>query len=112
MAVVDDTNQVTKELAEAFAAVLKRWLTPAQFVQMQRANVQNVSTLNCASHDYCDANMAMLAAFVVVLKREPTFRKTPVGAASEDEDRTLWNLAWEYALRKLLTAGGEQVNGR
>ena len=104
MAVVDDTNQVTKELAEAFAAVLNRWLTPTQFAQMQMANAQNANTLNCASHDYCDANMAMESAFITVLKRHPS--------VASEEDQALWNSAWERARRKFLTAGGEQVNGR
>lgn len=43
----------------------------------------------CATHDYCDANMVMDAAFHAVLRREPS--------VESDGDMDLWNSAWNLA---------------
>lgn len=43
----------------------------------------------CASHDHCDANMPMAAAFEAIVGR-------PVDPDSDD-DAALWSQAWEIA---------------
>lgn len=45
-------------LAAEFARIVGQWLTPAEFKQMREDN-QTLGAGLCASHDYCDANMAM-----------------------------------------------------
>lgn len=47
----------------------------------------------CHSHDFCDANMLMLEAFVSVVGRNPDFLED----ASKSEDIELWGDAWAIA---------------
>ena len=50
-------------LAKCFSIVLRQWLTDSEISEINAANAASgydVST--CASHDYCDSNMAMLEA--------------------------------------------------
>jgi hypothetical protein len=48
-------------LGDRFAATLRGWLTPEEFAEMKRRNETDpaYANLSCASHDFCDANMAM-----------------------------------------------------
>lgn len=60
------------------------------------------SDLSCASHDYCDANMVMLAAFEKVFGRKPDYLLLPPEAlmrkdAANTPDMNLWNEAWTKA---------------
>jgi len=50
-----------ERIADAFADILRNWLTANQWVEMQTRNV-DYSDGVCASHDFCDANMAMAQA--------------------------------------------------
>jgi hypothetical protein len=86
-------EQITA-IAEAFSEVMRQWLSPAEFAEMKRRNECDPAYAGkcCASHDFCDANMAMDAAMQDVL-----------GDAYRIEDETLhpiWNEAWSLA-RKL-----------
>lgn len=84
-------------VADAFAAVLKDWLTPAEWEEMRERNAAETSPLVCHSHDHCDANMAMDAAI-----RDLT-GITEINV--EDPDiNSLWNDAWTLAKAKHLTA--------
>lgn len=87
-------------IAEAFAEVLRQWLSKNEFEAMKRVNETDPSYADggaCASQDYCDANMAMDAAFQKVLGREPNV----VGEGADVvADCAIWNEAWELA-RKL-----------
>ena len=77
-----------QQIGKTFAAVLKEWLTPEQFHEMKDWNGQNRDNPCCASHDYCDANMAMCEAFIQL--KMPT---TDGGRF----DTALWDAAWSYA---------------
>lgn len=94
-----------EDLAKAFAKVLKEWLSDeemAAVVATNKADGYDAST--CASHDFCDANMAMDEAYKKIY---PEFDK----AAWDDNDKTeglgklwdkhtdLWNEAWDLAKR-------------
>lgn len=87
-------QQVTA-VAEAFAEVMKQWLSKEEFAAMKRLNETDPEYAPggaCASHNYCDANMAMDAAMKQVL-----------GDGYRIDDETLhpiWNDAWSLA-RKL-----------
>lgn len=78
------------EVAAAFSRVLRAWLTPEQMASVIAKNEAG-SDRTCASHDYCDANMAMHEAFMSALGREPD----PAVSA----DVSLWNAAWSTAKR-------------
>lgn len=54
-------------------------------------------TSECASHDHCDANMTMLAAWSDL--RSDEFDP------NSDEQAALWNAAWEIAFHALASIG-------
>lgn len=92
-------EQVTA-IAEAFGEVMRQWLSPAEFAEMKALNETPAFADGCcASHNYCDANMAMDAAFQQALGRSPIMGEDedPVGS---EADCKIWNEAWELA-RKL-----------
>jgi hypothetical protein len=77
-------------IAADFAAVLRRWLTPGEFAELRRLNGTPAYAGGCcASHDYCDANVAMAGAFATVVGHQVE--------ASSEADAALWNDAWEIA---------------
>lgn len=104
-------------LAKTFADVLLEWLEKEQFEQMQRDNTERGEPRLCASHDYCDANMAMEEA--VVRCTSPTFNVCDfmeeysdvahahgVAAANAHESKAIydkWNAAWALAYKLYLT---------
>lgn len=52
-----------REFADRFKVVLRRQLSPAELKAIDETNRQRADA-TCATHDYCDANMAMLEAVV------------------------------------------------
>lgn len=89
-------------VAAVFASVLKEWLTPVEFLQMRMLNAREESDLVCHSHDYCDANMAMAAAFEK-LGVDPLPDIDNDGGPSDEAiaATNLWNDAWEAAMPAL-----------
>ena len=81
-------------IASAFAEVLREWLSTAEMAEVRHRNVAYAPGI-CASHDFCDANMAMLPAFERVMGHEPE--------AESEEDAALWSAAWDEAKRLYLT---------
>lgn len=66
------TQETSFALAGAFAALMKRDLTAAEFAEMrQRNTTERYGDGVCASHDFCDANMVMLEAFQTLFGRDP-----------------------------------------
>lgn len=91
------TTQIA-QIADQFAAVLREWLSEKEWIEMRvRNSEQYYSGTICASHDFCDANMAMLEAFKQVTGRDPDL-------AESDEDHRLWSEAWRLAKATHLTA--------
>jgi hypothetical protein len=88
-------------IGEEFAAQLLAYLGPERFGKMQRANIANIGGPCCASHDFCDSNVFMAAAFQAVTGREP-FASDEDSAT--DADCALWRAAWSYAQPLRLTA--------
>ena len=98
-----DMNR-TQALAAMLATVLREWLTEDEFGRMQELNRgYGHSSGICASHEFCDANMAMHEAFVRVFDREPLLpsdvEANPALAGQEDIDISFWNAAWDQAHR-------------
>lgn len=118
------TTTTPDALADAFADVLRRWLSPAEFAEMQRRNATpEYGGPVCASHDFCDANEAMAEAFKALTGREPVgswethpdpvtgeqVADDPAEEAQATADSALWNAAWEIAgARHLITPGAVQ----
>lgn len=83
-------SRLISVLAHAFSKVLKEWLTAEEMeTVIKRNNSHHYSDMVCASHDFCDANMAMNKAFNRVLRRN--------ALVHSDKDITLWNSAWNVA---------------
>lgn len=91
---------LTPELGDAFAKVLQGWLTTVEWKEMRARNVANIGGLCCASHDFCDANMAMDEAFTKLMGRD-LIRDDGMSAP----DLELVNAAWTYAKAKHLADG-------
>jgi len=94
-------NQQTEQLASEFVAVLREWLTPDEMAEMRQRNVANIGGTCCASHDYCDANVAMEVAFERTIGRESVM---PSEGPQGEIDQALWDAAWTLARRLYLTA--------
>lgn len=98
-----DRAEVTR-LADALAEVLREWLSPTEWQEMRARNDTPEYADCCASHDFCDANMAMDEAFRRALGRPPDVYDRPDGA--EGPDVALWNAAWADAGRRHLKEVG------
>lgn len=83
------TGSTTQALAYAFAAELRKELGDEKVAEAVRRNAEPRYVASCASHDFCDANMVMAAAFEQVIGRE-----FEVGSEADAE---LWNRAWDVA---------------
>lgn len=91
-------------LAIAFARVLRTWLTAEQMATVVETNrLRADGDLTCASHDFCDANMAMLEAYKKLFQEFPAFPSdVESGDATETDeanDTALMNAAWSQAKR-------------
>lgn len=97
-------------LAAEFAAVLKTWATPEEWATMRRENAGREyqgEGAPCASHNFCDANMAMLEAAQTL--GLPAITDHEDGTPEGDEACALWNAAWGLAKAKYLTAAPFEV---
>lgn len=108
------TNGTTELLANEFATVLREWLSPDEFATMRETNARyardgitysdgshGTADGVCASHDYCDANVAMGEAFERIVGRESVM---PSEGPQGEHDQALWNSAWALAKARHLTA--------
>lgn len=85
------TAQITPDaLAAKFSAVLREWLTPEQMETVRERNTTAAYADACASHDFCDANMAMHEALLTMSgEQEPDY--------TDEATITLVNSAWDMA---------------
>lgn len=95
-----DVEKVAR-CAALFVAGLREELTAAEFNAMRERNALETYKDVCHSHDFCDANMVMAAAFEKVMGREPfTPCDVEEGACAEESaeaDCEFFNVAWEMA---------------
>lgn len=75
-------------LALAFSRHLRSRLTVEQMAHVVTRN-ETYAWHTCASHDFCDANMVMLAAWKETQPQEIDLQS--------DADTLLWNQAWQIA---------------
>lgn len=78
----------SKELARGLSEALRGWLSGAEMTEVAARNATAAYAGCCASHDFCDANMAMSEAFAKAFGRDPGF---------DQHDVDLMNSAWEAA---------------
>lgn len=79
----------TSELAHEFSRILRDWLTEDEIEQVIERNAEVDDPAVCASHDFCDANMAMYEAFERVMGHPIDTRKKA--------DVAVWDKAWNMA---------------
>lgn len=82
-------NGSVPELAHEFSRVLREWLTDDEMAQVIERNAEVDDPAICASHDFCDANMAMYEAFERVMGHPIDTRKKA--------DLAVWDKAWNMA---------------
>ena len=85
----------SETVGDEFVAILSNWLTDYEMDLVVHYNATPAYVQSCASHNFCDANMAMLAAF------EDT---TNCEFDLDDQGHVdLFNAAWDYAKINHLT---------
>lgn len=90
MNVVDPT-----ELASRFVALLRQELSEEEWTKMCDSNSTEPSPNICHSHDFCDANEVMAAAWVQCGGVEEEL----MGDSPEaDQARSIWGRAWQLAM--------------
>lgn len=85
-----------QKLSERFSFIIRQWLTAEQVIEVNLRNAMNRDlgdNSTCATHDFCDANMAMHQAFLDVLD---------VDASAEDNINNAfvilqWSKAWDLS---------------
>jgi|SRR6185295_2042063 len=86
-------HELADKLATEFSRVLGTWLTASEMSEVRKRNATpEYGNGICASHDFCDANMAMLEAFEKTVGREPDL--------NTQRDLDLWGIAWSLAKKR------------
>ena len=82
-------------VGDEFVAILNDWLTGYEMDLIRNHNATPAYAYSCASHDFCDANMAMLTAFETL---------ADCAFDLDNQDHVdLFNAAWDYAKANHLT---------
>lgn len=101
-------------VGRAFADTLREWATDEQWATMRYDNATGDAYQGeraaCASHNFCDANMAMVEAFQDALGREPDVFDQEGG--EEGPDIALFNAAWSLAKSRWLTMTAAEVEAQ
>lgn len=87
-------------LADAFGAVIRSWLSTQELEAVRRRNAGYAESHPdiCATHDFCDANMAMHEAWVNLTGQDPLDYRDEVDGGGMDESATrVWGEAWSLA---------------
>lgn len=94
------------ELGDRFAAILRAWFSPAELAEVRKRN-RHYGANVCASHDFCDANEAMLQAFTEL--GEASCLDYTDGTDEHESACRLWGAAWEHAKAAHLTAPAKEA---
>lgn len=103
-------DDVGARLAATFADGIIEAVTAGELAEIRKRNAAAGGGLNmqCATHDFLDANMTMLAAFQEVLGRDPRWPSDvdegKCTEAESDADFALIESAWVRAQAAYLTA--------
>jgi len=88
--------RTTLKLARAFSEEVQAAFSAREFREVCDRNKSGGiydDDMCCATHEFCDANMLMLAAFQKAFGRNPL----PDEGEMSEADTTLWNDAWAVA---------------
>lgn len=85
------TIHYTTKLATEFSDILRSWLSAPEMEEVNRKNSTPDYSTCCASHEFCDPNVAMIEAFEKAIGRSMDFQS--------DDDMGLVNTAWALAKR-------------
>lgn len=85
------SNELVTAIAHRFAGNLLNDIGMNNLRTVIELNAAEPNAMVCHSHDFCDANMPMAAAFESIVGRAPIDTESA-------EDASLWNAAWEHAL--------------
>jgi len=93
------TRPEPEALAEAFREVIAEWLSPEDRKEIDRRNrmPEYAAAGACATHDFCDANVAMAAAWERLTGKEFLHGTTE---AEDEQEMRVWGEAWDLAVRK------------
>jgi len=89
--------RTARALAHEFSRILRDWLTEDEIEQVIERNAEVDDPAICASHDFCDANMAMYEAFENIMGH-------PVDTQSRADAGT-WDKAWTMAKESHFAVG-------
>lgn len=94
-----DTKENVEKLAKEFSKILNEWLSKDEITEINKRNATEEYKGNCATHDFCDPNQAMLDAFENVMGRELVFFNgdVPESEKQNEYDMALWSKAWTLA---------------
>lgn len=76
----------------------------ALVMELRRRNAAETHSAVCHSHDFCDANLVMDAAFKAVTGASIGEREEAGNGGMTDAEIELWSDAWHIAKRDSLTA--------
>jgi len=79
----------TEQIARKFSDIIKSWLTPSELDEVILRNKEPKYAECCATHDFCEANMAMFDAMHAVLGVE-------LEMENQDQEK-LFHEAWTAA---------------
>ena len=81
-------DEVTKMISDQFINIITNWLSTDELIELRIKNKELINSRICATHDYCDANMAMFEAF-----SKCNIEFDPQNNAHIDQWNEAWNLA-------------------
>lgn len=97
----DESAPIADRIAAAFAVQLFSDIGAADMGQVRGRNASPAYHWPiCASHDFCDANETMAAAFLEVMGRDIL---PDDDSGMTDSDCALWGQSWSIAKEKYLT---------
>lgn len=80
------------QIAKEFCQILNWWLTAEQMAEVVRRNTAETNSNICHSHDFCDANEAMIVAL-----SNAGVDTDDMEMMNDDAMCSLWNAAWNLA---------------
>lgn len=94
-----EDETLANDLCGAFCDVLNEWLTPAEKAEVLRLNNTEHNLSICHTHDFCDANQAMLDAWELVFGKDEAPSVITAGTTDDQKefDNSIWNAAWSKA---------------
>lgn len=98
----------TEILAREFSATLREWLRPDELAEVVKRNKAETNNYICHSHDFCDANMAMLEAMETVVGIDVDQAMAKEGNEAIQIRCGSW--AWDYQSKGITVDNNDEVN--